>query len=1129
MNAYFLSNHSPTRSSYKTMRLHMLALAVSAALPLATGVFAQEVSSTPSPGANRYDPVITAGEPKSAVRYSAPYAANAAVGKIEVEIAADGLAADGQTPTAVTVKVFDKTGAVLNDDVVLTVEVSAGRIQLPNASTDELGSRALDGDRTTQGTQVKVKNGIAQFNLLAPIEPQDVKMRVTAGDATAVGTISFLPEMREMIAAGLVEGVVRFSRKDPALIRPVRLNDGFEQELRQWSRTFNNGKGRAATRATLFIKGQVSGETLLTAAYDSDKETRARLLRDIRPEAFYPVYGDASIRGFEARSSSKLYVRLDNGKSYAMYGDFSTGDGFTQLTAGGTSVVAKIDQLGAYNRTLTGGRWHLEGERGFLNVFAANDSLKQVVEEYRANGTSGPYSVRNTSALENSEKVEILVRDRNQVNVLVREPVVLQRFVDYTFEPFSGKILFKSPIPSLDENGNPLSIRVTYEVDQGGEKFWLGGIDGQFNVTESFSLGGKIIEDRNPSSPYKLRSVNAGFKFGERTQLIAEVAQTESVGYINTNPLLGPVGQFTNPFAGSAAGRVDRDGNAYRLEFTHQGDQSRLRAYYGRADVGYDNPSSGWTGGKREAALQGAFNITENFSIFGEAIRTEDSVTDGKRDGATLGGEFKIGERFSLTGGVRKLRENGLIGSQAFIAGNPSPGSLFNSTGGFFGGGIDPNQINPFSGQPITSNLGGTPSGGGAGADVDSTTVFLGANWRASDKLTLSGLLESDVSGEDRKRFELGAAYQLAERSRVYARAERQTGLSSQYSLNQGDESNAFILGIDNTYMSNSSGIGQIFNEYRLRDSIEGREAQNAVGLRNTFYLQEGLALSTSAEYLKILDGTSTGAAAFTVGVDYTQSELWKGSGRLEVRRAFDNETTVGDDVQTSVLTTIAIARKLDRNWTALARNYYLRQYNNEDATGLARPDGWQDRFQVGAAYRPVDNNRLDVLSKYEFLTENNIDGSGANSDVHILSAHAIYHPSRPWWISGRIAGKVRDDEFGPADGNARDKYSAWLLGGRVIYDFTENWDFGVLASVLQGKQTGQTGDSRQYAYGIEAGRLLRQNLWLSAGYNWSGFSDDDLVGTDYTNQGAYIRLRFKFDENLLRRDDKNINRSLDR
>jgi hypothetical protein len=1111
------------------MRIGLLTTSIAAALATMPGVQAQDVSNFPSPSVERYEPVIRAGEPLSAVRYSAPYAANASVGKIEVEVASDDLAADGQTPVPITVRVFDKSGAPLNDEVVLTVEVSGGRIQLENAATDELGSRALDADRTTSGTQVTVRNGVVRFNLLAPIEPQDVDMRITAGDTIASGTITFLPEMREMIAIGLLEGVIRLSKKDPDTIRPVRLEDGFERELRQWSRAFNNGKTRIGGRATVFLKGKISGSTLLTAAYDSDKETRARLLRDIRPEAFYPVYGDASIRGFEARSSSKLYVRLDNGKSYALYGDFSTGDGFAQRVAGGATAGGVLDQLGAYNRTLTGGRGHWEGKRGFLNVYAANDTLKQVVEEYRANGTSGPYAVRNSSALENSEKVEILVRNKDQLNVLAREPVVLQRFIDYTFEPFSGKILFKSPIPSLDESGNPVSIRVTYEVDQGGEKFWLGGVDGQFRVTDHFSIGGKVIEDRNPTSPFKLRSVNAGFSFGENTRLIAEIAQTESVAYDNANSALGPVGRFTNPFAGDNDGKVDLDGKAYRVELLHQTDQANLRAYYGRADEGFDNPGSGWSGGKREAALQGRFAVGEKLSLFGEAIRTEDSVTDGRRDGVTLGAEYRIGERFSLFGGARRLRENGDIGSQAFIGANPSAGSLFNPTGGFIGG-IDPNQVNPFTGQSITNNVSGLPSGGAGGADIDATTVYLGGRWKATDDLSFSGLLETDVSGAERKRFELGAAYQIAERTRIYARAERQTGLSSQYSLNQGDESNAFVLGVDNTYMNNSSGIGQVFSEYRLRDGIEGREAQNAVGLRNTFYVQEGIALSTSAEYLKVFDGSGTSAAAATFGIDYTRSELWKGSGRLEARRTFDNNDNAGDDSQTSVLSTLAFARKLDRNWTALFRNYYLHQFNNgDDANGRDRPDGWQNRFQVGFAYRPVDHNRLDILSKYEFLTENNIDGGDASADVHVLSTHAVYHPSRPWWLSGRIAAKLRDDEFGTLDNNVDDRYTAWLVGGRLIYDITENWDMGLLVSSLHGRASDQSGTTHQYAYGVEVGRLLYQNLWLSAGYNWSGFSDDDLVGSDYTNQGAYIRLRFKFDENLFRGGNRDVNRSLDR
>ncbi|MFM2405886.1 MAG: hypothetical protein RL223_3766, partial [Pseudomonadota bacterium] len=38
-----------------------------------------------------------------------------------------------------------------------------------------------------------------------------------------------------------------------------------------------------------------------------------------------------------------------------------------------------------------------------------------------------------------------------------------------------------------------------------------------------------------------------------------------------------------------------------------------------------------------------------------------------------------------------------------------------------------------------------------------------------------------------------------------------------------------------------------------------------------------------------------------------------------------------------------------------------------------------------------------------------------------------------------------------------------------------------------------------------------------------------DLAGAEYTRRGAFVRLRFKFDETLFKRGDPEANRSLDR
>ena len=79
-----------------------------------------------------------------------------------------------------------------------------------------------------------------------------------------------------------------------------------------------------------------------------------------------------------------------------------------------------------------------------------------------------------------------------------------------------------------------------------------------------------------------------------------------------------------------------------------------------------------------------------------------------------------------------------------------------------------------------------------------------------------------------------------------------------------------------------------------------------------------------------------------------------------------------------------------------------------------------------------------------------------------------------------------------------------------------------------QGQADGQTGASLQKSIGVEAGYLVKTNLWLSAGFNWAGFSDRDL-SSDYTARGVYLRLRYKFDADLWAGSNPDINRSLPR
>jgi hypothetical protein len=53
----------------------------------------------------------------------------------------------------------------------------------------------------------------------------------------------------------------------------------------------------------------------------------------------------------------------------------------------------------------------------------------------------------------------------------------------------------------------------------------------------------------------------------------------------------------------------------------------------------------------------------------------------------------------------------------------------------------------------------------------------------------------------------------------------------------------------------------------------------------------------------------------------------------------------------------------------------------------------------------------------------------------------------------------------------------------------------------------------RRPGLGLELGRKLSPELWLSLGYNLTGYADDELTGEEWTRQGVYLRMRARFDE----------------
>jgi hypothetical protein len=52
---------------------------------------------------------------------------------------------------------------------------------------------------------------------------------------------------------------------------------------------------------------------------------------------------------------------------------------------------------------------------------------------------------------------------------------------------------------------------------------------------------------------------------------------------------------------------------------------------------------------------------------------------------------------------------------------------------------------------------------------------------------------------------------------------------------------------------------------------------------------------------------------------------------------------------------------------------------------------------------------------------------------------------------------------------------------------------------------------------GVDLGVTVARNVWVSIGYNFAGFRDDDFEASRYTAQGPFVKFRMKADQDTFR------------
>ena len=229
------------------------------------------------------------------------------------------------------------------------------------------------------------------------------------------------------------------------------------------------------------------------------------------------------------------------------------------------------------------------------------------------------------------------------------------------------------------------------------------------------------------------------------------------------------------------------------------------------------------------------------------------------------------------------------------------------------------------------------------------------------------------------------------------------------------------------------------------------------------------------------------------VGALY-RTELWTFTSRLENRHsdAEDRRIVSGGFYREPVA---GHAFSMTAHW-----------FDSTFATGA---DASAGEVQLGWSYRPATSAWI-ILDRLDLKHDAHSDAS-----TDIESARLINNLNANWQLDTRTQLGL---QFGSRyvrstfDG---ERYSglSTLYGVDVRRELTLRFDVGLHGTMLSSLESGVS----EQSVGVDLGVTVARNVWISIGYNLTGFRDDDFAASRYTAQGPFIKFRMKADQDTFR------------
>jgi hypothetical protein len=854
-------------------------------------------------------------------------------------------------------------------------------------------------------------------------------------------------------------------------------------------------------RGAFYLKGKIKGEYLLTLAADTREQELSQLfknfsskdprylLRNLDPNAYYPIYGDDSTTVEDAPTQGKFYVRLEKGDSHVMWGNFQTSWSGSELMQ--------------YSRGLYGAKWRYRSEhttqagekQTVLDAFAADPGTVAARDEFRGSGGS-LYYLRHQDITQGSERVWIEMRDKDSGLVIARK--LLSPVQDYEINYLQGRLLLGEPllssatgfglVMSSATGGNPLYLVTTYEYVPGltSTSSLTSGIRASHWFNDYLQLGLSHYKQGESGFGQTLQGFDVTARYFPGTWIKAEVARSKGAG---TPSLISQNGGFDfNNLTGS-----ELSAGAYRLELSTQlaevakNMNGQVSAYVQNRERGFSAP--GQLTANAEALNQRGFKADLEITPATRLIAKADQLDGDIRNSSALevGLQQKLGSEWTGAIGLRHdKRQNLVANSSPSLSQNGSRSDMI------LRGEYRPDKEGGQVGEKEDWEAWAFVQGSLArdGNRDENNRVGAGAAWRVKDYFKLNAELSDGNAGVGGK---LGGDYRLSERSNLYLNYVVETESPD---ILWRDRQGTWVSGIKTRISDDMS----VFGETRVAHGAGPQSLSQAFGL--DWAANQRWSYGVKAEAGKLSDPLGGDIRRYALGLSaFYTFEKTKYSGALEWRDEKGNLT----GHRSTWLLRNTLGYQATKEWRLLGK--FNRSFSNNSA-GAFQDGGYQE-IVAAAAWRPTDNDRWNTLFKYTRLynlpSPGQISASGAVADYaqksQVLSVDTIYD-IRPWLSLGaKYAVRTGELKENKTDG-AWFESRADLIVLRADWHWVKEWD---AVFELRDLHAREAKDARAGAL-VAIYRHLGNGIKIGFGYNFTSYSDD-LTDLSYRSRGWFINV----------------------